>query len=126
MEQTDFMEQTKPGGLPVMPERKWDPEKAARRKVRVIKVPNGQDPMKEKTVFEFGGFVYMCYAVKTRSRYMIRCLGIADVEKPAKPELTPFETGKLLDNAADDLVKINEGEVAIDGQSSGPDQTPDS
>ena len=59
----------------------WDPEKAAKRKVRVIKVPYDLDPMKEKTVFEFAGFVYICYAKKTRGRSMIRGLGLADVEK---------------------------------------------
>ena len=85
------------------PKLRWDPEKAGKRKVRVVKVPYGQDPMKEKTIFEFGGFVYICYAVKTRGRYMIRCLGMAEVEKPAQPALTPFEAGKLLDDAADGM-----------------------
>lgn len=110
------------------PEPTWDPEKAARRKVRLIKVPHGQDPMKEKTIFEFGGFVYICYAVKTRARYMIRCLGMADVEKPATPDLTPYEAGKLLDAADDDvgeeLIKQAVKEAEGHGRSSGPDETP--
>jgi len=114
--------------VPATPEPKWDPEKAAKRKVRVLKVPYGEDPMDEKTIFEFGGFVYICYAVKTRGRYMIRCLGLAEVEHdrrimdtgPAakglkdaidddvmeeaiEKEKTPFEAGKILDNAKDGL-----------------------
>ena len=64
-----------------LPPATWDPEKAARRKVRVIKVPYDLDPMKENTVFEFAGFIYICYAKKTRGRSMIRCLGLSDVEK---------------------------------------------
>ena len=78
-------------------EPRWDPEKATKRKVRVVKVPYDQDPMKEKTVFEYQGFVYICYAKKTRGRSMIRCLGLAHIDPPKKQ--TPFESGKLLDNA---------------------------
>ena len=129
MEQIEPIETTESAKLPVM-EPRWDPEKAGKRKVRLIKVPHGQDPMREKTIFEFGGFVYICYAVKTRARYMIRCLGMADVEKPATPDLTPYEAGKLLDDATDDMgedIMEEAGKEAEGhGQSSGPDQTPDS
>lgn len=141
MEQTDVMEQTQPVGPPVMPESRWDPEKASKRKVRVLKVPHGEDPMEKKTVFEFGGFVYICYAVKTRGRYMIRCLGLADVERPREKEQTPFESGKLLDEATkeldadamgdaikeaidDETVQQVIKEVTGDGRSRGPDETP--
>ena len=115
MEQIEPIATTEQAILPVPSrEPKWDPEKAGKRKVRVVKVPHGQDPMKEKTVFEFGGFVYICYAVKTRGRYMIRCLGMADVEK-ARPAMTPYEAGKLLDNAAnamgDDIKEAVDDEV---------------
>ena len=85
------------------PERTWDPEKATKRKVRVIKVPYDQDPMKEKTIFEYQGFVYICYSKKTRGRSMIRCLGLAEVEGPPKKKQTPFESGKLLDGVKTEL-----------------------
>ena len=86
---------------PAVPEPRWDPENASKRKVRVIKAPYDHDPMKEKTVFEFGGFVYICYAKKTRGRSMIRCLGMVVVDAPKKQ--TPFEAGKLLDEATKEL-----------------------
>ena len=157
--------------VPPIPEPRWSPGKAAKRKVRVLKVPHGEDPMEEKTIFEFGGFVYICYAVKTRGRYMIRCLGLAeaehdrrimdpgpaakglkdaidddvmkelDVEGPREKEQTPFEAGKLLDEAArelsddamgdaikeaidDEVVQQVIKEVAGDGGNRGPDETP--
>jgi len=139
MEQTDVMEQTQPVGRPVIPDPRWDPEKATKRKVRVIKVPYDQDPMKEKTIFEYQGFVYICYSKKTRGRSMIRCLGLAHIEPPKKQ--TPFEAGKLLDgvknqldgDAMGDAIKEAIGdetvqevikEVTGDGQSRGPDETP--
>lgn len=95
---------------PASHEPRWDPEKAAMRKVRVLKVPYDQDPMKEKTIFEYQGFVYICYAKKTRGRSMIRCLGIAEIDAPKKH--TPFEAGKLLDNANDGLME-NEKELGL-------------
>ena len=78
MEQTESLVDPESTALPPAT---WDPEKAARRKVRVIKVPYDLDPMKEHTIFEFQGFVYICYAKKTRGRSMIRCLGLSDVKK---------------------------------------------
>jgi len=121
---------------------RWDPEKATKRKVRVIKVPYDQDPMKEKTIFEYQGFVYICYSKKTRGRSMIRCLGLAEVEGPPKKKQTPFESGKLLDNVKngldadamgdaikeaidDETVQQVIKEAVSDGESRGPDQTPD-
>ena len=95
MEQIEPIETTRSAKLPVL---KWDPEKAAKRKVKIVKVPHGQDPMKEKTVFEFGGFVYICYAKKTRGRSMIRCLGMTEIEREP-PKLSPYGAGKLLDAA---------------------------
>ena len=151
MEQSETLEIKENAQLPIV-EPKWDPERAARRKVRVIKVPNGQDPMKEKTVFEFGGFVYLCYAVKTRGRYMIRCLGMAelasdtklidpgpaakalsdsidsDVMADLKTDVKPpthYEAGKLLDSAENDLIKENTEGGEVNGQSRGPDEAPD-
>ena len=100
MEQIEPIATTESAKLPVV-EPKWNPEKAAKRKVKVVKVPYGQDPMKEKTVFEFGGFVYICYAKKTRGRSMIRCLGMTEVEREP-PKLTPYEAGKLLDAAGNE------------------------
>ena len=120
MERNELMEQPRP----VIPEPMWDPEKAAKRKVRVLKVPHGEDPMQEKTVFEFGGFVYICYAVKTRGRYMIRCLGLADVERPVENETTPFEAGKILDNAKAGIDDEIRQEVNWVGRISGPDEKP--
>ena len=75
----------------------WDPEKAARRKVRVIKVPYDLDPMKEHTIFEFQGFVYICYAKKTRGRSMIRCLGLADIAPPVAKVLPEEMTAAIKD-----------------------------
>ena len=151
MEQIETAEIRERSKLPAM-EPRWDPEKAGKRKVRIAKVPHGLDPMKEKTVFEFGGFVYICYAKKTRGRSMIRCLGMAEIEpdpkimdatlaskalsdsidddvmKEAQAESlvppTPFEAGTLLDQAEDDVKMQGIGEVAGDGQSIGPDETP--
>lgn len=102
MEQTEPIADTESTALPPAGQvPKWDPEKAARRKVRVIKVPYHLDPMKEKTTFEFQGFIYICYAKKTRGRSMIRCLGLPEIDPPKKQ--TPFEAGKLLDNAKNEL-----------------------
>jgi len=143
MEQIETAEIRERSTLPVM-EPRWDPEKTGKRKVRVRKVPHGYDPMKEKTVFEFGGFVYICYAKKTRGRSMIRCLGIADVENdrrvmdtgPAAKGLkdaidddvmkeatgkkqTPFEGGSLLDKATKELADDSMGDAikeAIDDE----------
>ena len=87
---------------PVMPpgiqEPRYDAQMAGRRRVRVIKVGYDKDPMKEQTVFEFAGFVYICYAKKTRGRSMIRCLGLADVERPPKESIKD-EAVAISDNA---------------------------
>jgi len=108
MEQVNPIADKESSALPPVEQvPKWDPEKAAMRKVRVIKVPYDQDPMKEQTTFEYAGFVYICYAKKTRGRSMIRCLGLSDVEGPREDEPppvkgpTPFEAGEILDNAED-------------------------
>lgn len=79
MEQIEPIRDTESAALPVMSEKRWDPEKAAKPKVKVIKTPYDEDPMKEKTVFQIFGSVYMCYAKKTRGRSMIRYLGKAVV-----------------------------------------------
>ena len=135
MEQTDIMEQTAPAERPQIPEPRYDPERASRRKVRVKKVPYSYDPMKEKTIFEFAGFVYICYAKKTRGRSMIRCLGMSQLEHEQKP-VSPYDAGKILTKAEDDMgdaIKeaINDDvvqevikEVTGDGQSFRPDETP--
>jgi len=75
MEQIEPISDTENAALPVVPEKRWDPEKAAKPKVKVIKTPYEDDPMKEKTVFQIFGSVYICYAKKTRGRSMIRYLG---------------------------------------------------
>lgn len=120
MEQTDVMEQTQPVGRPVIPESRWDPEKAVRRKVRVLKVPHGEDPMEEKTIFEFGGFVYICYAVKTRGRYMIRCLGLAEVEHERRIIDTGPAAKRLKDAIDDEVMKgaIEKEQTPVKGPNS--------
>lgn len=75
MEQIEPISDTENAALPVMNDKRWDPEKAAKPKVKVIKTPYEEDPMKEKTVFQIFGCVYICYAKKTRGRSMIRYLG---------------------------------------------------
>ena len=76
MEQMEPIKDTEQAAMPVMPvEPRWDPKKAAKPKVKVIKTPYDADPMKEKTVFQIFGCVYICYAKKTRGRSMIRYLG---------------------------------------------------
>jgi len=99
MEQMEPIADTESASLPVMKvEPRYDSQRAGIRKVRVIKVPYEQDPMKEQTVFEFGGFVYICYAKKTRGRAMIRCLGLADVERPPNESIKD-EAVAISDNA---------------------------
>lgn len=80
MDQIEPINDKENTALPVVPEEpRWDPEKAAKPKVRLIKTSYDQDPMKEKTVFQIYGCVYVCYAKKTRGRSMIRYLGKAEV-----------------------------------------------
>ena len=99
----ESIEATNQAQLPeAPPEPRYDTEKTGRRKVRVVKVPYSQDPMKEKTVFEFSGFVYICYAKKTRGRSMIRCLGMSQLEREQKP-VSPYDAGKILTKAEDDM-----------------------
>ena len=122
MEQMEPIADTKRADLiPPM----WDPAKAAKRQVRVIKVSHDLDPMKEQTIFEFGGFVYICYAKKTRGRSMIRCLGLADVA----PKDVPFEdaiSGDGIKEAIDkDIIDNVIKEAEGDGGSRGPDQASD-
>jgi len=107
------------------PEPTYDPERAARRKVRVKKVPYSHDPMKEKTIFEFAGFVYICYAKKTRGRSMIRCLGMSQLEpEPKLPDINADQMGEAIKEAInnDDVQEVIK-EVAGDGQSLRPDET---
>jgi hypothetical protein len=114
-------------------EPRYDPERASRPRIKVLKTPYSDDPMAEGATFSIFGCVYICYAKKTRGRSMIRYLGIADVEhgrklidpapaskvlkdaidddvmkdlvgeRPREKEQTPFESGKLLDEATEAL-----------------------
>lgn len=61
-------------------EPRYDPVKAAKPRIKVLKTPYSDDPMAEGTTFQIFGCVYICYAKKTRGRSMIRYLGVADVE----------------------------------------------
>ena len=125
MEQMEPIANTKRADLiPPM----WDPAKAAKRQVRVIKVSHDLDPMKEQTIFEFGGFVYICYAKKTRGRSMIRCLGLADVERESS-RMNPADAnaaGEAMREAIDkDIIDNIAKEAEGDGGSRGPDQASD-
>lgn len=69
----------------------YDPVRAAKPRVKVIKTSYNDDPMRENVTFQIFGCVYICYAKKTRGRSMIRYLGLLDNGRPPGKEKEPFE-----------------------------------